>query len=133
MSERIIDATNLASIDPGDYDMVIEKAEIKKNKNNTGEVIAVYAVEKETNENVTMFFNVFHENAKAQSIGQKQFKRFLRACGLEKCDLDNVNGTLEMKTLKVSLEQDGEYLKVTKYIEKTEAGAQEKKDDFSFA
>lgn len=62
--------------------VMVISGEIKDNSAGTGRYIVV-EMQNATGENVRAFFNVEHQNTKAQNIGKAQYKRFVSACGFD--------------------------------------------------
>jgi hypothetical protein len=131
-----MDSSTLSSIaDGSEYDFIIESAEMKPNKTGTGELAVVKARESVSNEEISVFFNIFHENAQTQNISQKEFKKLLRSCGIVNCNLKEINKELAFKKFTATLKEENNYLKVKNYIVKDSTGATpaaEKADNFGF-
>lgn len=93
----LVDLTNVSATDEllpaGQYNVSVEKAEVKETKSGTGQYINVtFTIIGGENNGRKLFhmFNIKNENAKAVEIGLSQLKSFMLAAGAKSFAIDSV-------------------------------------------
>jgi hypothetical protein len=101
-------------LEPGEYVVVAEDAEIKSTKSGDGEYINVrfkVAEGPRAGKVVYQMFNIKNPNAKAVTIGMQQLKSFMLAAGFDSFVIKNVTdlcGAKAIAKVKTKIDEYGE-------------------------
>jgi len=120
----LFDATEVSEtgIEPGEYVIFVDHAEVKETKSGTGEYINIRWKLEDQGDTFYSLYNIKNPNEKAVQIGLSELKRMCAAAGVEAkvSSVDELNG-LRVKARLAEKEDDYGIKTVIKKYMKAEA------------